>query len=71
VIEAKRLAKKPVLIGSGADEHNVTALLEHADGVIVGSSLKRDGVMENPMDAERVRRFAAQVRTCGGATVRK
>jgi uncharacterized protein len=62
VTEAKRLAKKPVLIGSGADEENIAALLQYADGVIVGSSLKMDGVMEKPVDAERVRRFVAQAR---------
>ncbi len=60
--QAKRQAKKPVLIGSGADEQNIGALLQHADGVIVGSSLKRDGVMENPVDVERVRRFVAAAR---------
>lgn len=62
VSEAKRLAKKPVLIGSGADEKNVGELLQQADGVIVGSSLKKDGVMENPIDPERVRRFVAAAR---------
>ncbi len=65
--EARRLARKPILIGSGADERNIAAFLEFADGVIVGSSLKRDGVMENPVDPERVRRFVAAARSARGA----
>jgi hypothetical protein len=63
VRETKRRATRPVLIGSGADEKNITAFLQHADGVIVGSSLKKDGVMENPVDAEQVKRFLNAVRS--------
>jgi len=62
VAEARRLARKPILIGSGADESNIAAFLQHADGVIVGSSLKHDGVMEKPVDPARVRRFMDAVR---------
>jgi hypothetical protein len=61
--EARRLTKRPILIGSGADDGNIAAFLEYADGVIVGSSLKRDGVMENPVDPQRVRRFVAGARS--------
>jgi membrane complex biogenesis BtpA family protein len=57
VSEAKRLATRPVLIGSGSDENNIGPLLQFADGVFVGSSLKADGVMHNPVDVARVRRF--------------
>jgi membrane complex biogenesis BtpA family protein len=60
--ETTRLASRPVLIGSGASEANITAFLQYADGVIVGSSLKEEGVMENPVDPERVRRFVQAVR---------
>ena len=68
VREARRLASRPLLIGSGATEENVTAFLQYADGVIVGSSLKKDGVMENPIDAARVRRFVEAVRAVREAT---
>jgi uncharacterized protein len=63
VREAKRLAKRPILIGSGADAENVGALLEYADGSIVGTGLKKDGVMENPIDVNRVREFMVKVRS--------
>ncbi len=45
----------PLLIGSGIDKNNVSSLLKAADGGIVGSSLKRQGNLENPIDVERVR----------------
>lgn len=63
VREAKALAgDRPLLIGSGADERNIAAFMSVADGVIVGSSVKRDGRIENPVDGERVRRFVAAAR---------
>lgn len=63
VREARALAgDRPLLIGSGADERNIAAFMAVADGVIVGSSVKRDGRIENPVDGERVRRFVAAAR---------
>ena len=49
------LPKAPLLVGSGVDDSNVKQALSLADGVIVGTSLKRDGVVTNPVDEERVR----------------
>jgi membrane complex biogenesis BtpA family protein len=43
----------PVLVGSGFDEANARALLRHADGAIVGTSLLREGHAE----IERVTRL--------------
>jgi len=62
VREVKRLATRPVLIGSGSDTGNVAGFLQYADGIIVGSSLKEDGVMENPVDVNRVRAFMEKVK---------
>src|SRR3989442_14512012 len=59
--EAKRLATRPLLIGSGTNVENVVELLQYADGINVGSSLKKDGVMENPVDIERVRALMNKV----------
>ncbi len=47
----------PVLIGSGADPDNIASLMQVADGVIVSSSLKRQGKREQPIDPNRVSRF--------------
>lgn len=47
-----------LLAGSGVDAANAAYALQNADGAIVGTSLKRDGVITNPIDPERVRRLA-------------
>jgi hypothetical protein len=56
---------RPVLIGSGLTSRNAAELLREADGAIVGTSLKEDGVTERPVDEMRVRelvRSAQRVR---------
>lgn len=51
----------PLFVGSGATRENIASLLAIADGVIVGSTLKRQAVLENPVDVERVRALLASV----------
>jgi predicted TIM-barrel enzyme len=53
----------PVFINTGARHDNIADLLPYADGVIVGSSLKVDGITWNPVDPERVRSFMEIVRS--------
>ncbi len=62
VRQAKEAATRPILMGSGTTAENITAFLKYADGAIVGSSLKVDGVAENPVDVARVRRYMVAVR---------
>ncbi len=45
----------PVLVNTGFRASQAVALLQHADGAVVGSSLKVDGVTWNPVDQVRVR----------------
>ncbi|MGB0564741.1 MAG: photosystem I biogenesis protein BtpA [Spirulinaceae cyanobacterium] len=52
----------PVLIGSGADWDNVAHLMRAADGVIVASSLKRHGQIQEPIDPTRVQSFVEAAR---------
>jgi membrane complex biogenesis BtpA family protein len=47
----------PILIGSGMTPENFEGPLNQANGWIVGSSLKFEGVLENPVDSEEVSRF--------------
>jgi len=47
----------PVFIGSGASWENIPQLIQAADGVIVSSSLKRRGQIEQPIDPNRVSQF--------------
>jgi hypothetical protein len=56
----------PLLVGSGASAETVAELLSVADGVIVGTSIKRDGLLSSPVDAERVRRLVAAARGARG-----
>ena len=63
VRRAKELAQRPILMGSGTTAENIADFLQYADGAIVGSSLKMDGVAENPVDVERVKRYMEAVRT--------
>lgn len=53
---------RPVLVGSGVTAGNVAAVLAVADGVIVGTALKREGVTEAPFDPHRLREFVAAAR---------
>ncbi|MGD0984588.1 MAG: BtpA/SgcQ family protein [Acidimicrobiales bacterium] len=61
VRRARELATRPILMGSGTTAANVGEFLKYADGAIVGSSLKVDGVGENPVDPEQVKRYMAAV----------
>ena len=47
--------KVPVFAGSGVNSKNIHDQLQIADGCIIGSSLKKDGVLTNPIDYELVR----------------
>lgn len=53
----RHLPSHPLLIGSGLTDANAPRLLDVADGAIVGSWFKTDGVLSAPVDAERVRKL--------------
>jgi len=59
----------PVLVGSGVTPGNVGEILAVADGVIVASALKRDGVWWNLVDPDRVAAFAEAVARVRAETV--
>lgn len=65
VRRVKQLARRPVLLGSGTSADNIADFLEFADGAIVGTWIKVDGIAENPVDPERVRRYMDAARTVG------
>jgi uncharacterized protein len=65
--EDLRLAKEaamsaPVFAGSGVNIENVAAVLKIADGVIVGTALKHDGITTNAVDVYHVRALMEVVR---------
>jgi len=52
---------RPVLIGSGLTSRNAAEVLREADGAIVGTSLKENGLIEKPVDETRVRELVKSV----------
>lgn len=54
---------RPVLIGSGLQAGNAAELLRHAEGAIVGSSIKLGGQIHQRIDPQRA---AALVQACRG-----
>jgi membrane complex biogenesis BtpA family protein len=52
----------PVVVGSGVTAANVGDILSIANGVIVASSLKRDGIWWHEVEPDRVAAFMAEVK---------
>jgi predicted TIM-barrel enzyme len=52
-------------VGSGVTPETLDTLLPHASGFIVGTWVKRDGRLENPVDPDRVRVLAGRVQRTG------
>jgi uncharacterized protein len=68
LLEAKTAVPDlPVLANTGVREDTVDEILAIADGVFVGTSLKRDGVTWNAVDPERAGRFMTAVHRVRGA----
>src|SRR5439155_14230780 len=63
-LERVRHAAPHVLlfVGSGATPETAGSLLSVADGLIVGTAVKRDGLVTNPVDAGRVKRLVKAAR---------
>lgn len=52
----------PLILNSGAKKENVKGLLPYCDGVLVGTSLKKDAYLYNPVDRDRAMAFMDAVR---------
>lgn len=62
--------RRPILIGGSVSEGNLIEALDVADGVVVSTSLMRDGASEGELlrwDADKARRFMDKVRKRPGA----
>ena len=51
-----------LLIGSGANPDNVQQLLKYADGAIVGTWLKEQGIISQPIDPNRVKQMSLAIK---------
>lgn len=59
------LPDTPIFVGSGSNRDNISAMLESADGIIVASSIKRHGLLENPVDVGKIRALVDAVHKRG------
>ncbi len=57
----KKATTREVLVGSGLTADNAAELIAVADGAIVGSSMKMDGVWWQPVDPQRVRQVMREI----------
>ena len=57
VQEAKAHCHLPVFLGSGISESNIAEFYDDADGFIIGSSFKIEGLWSNSIDSLRVAKF--------------
>jgi membrane complex biogenesis BtpA family protein len=56
IAEAKTVSRLPVILGSGVTPDNLTDFFFAADGFIIGSAFKTDGLWSNAVDPARVER---------------
>lgn len=56
--------KRPVWIGSGITVNNLETFAPYIDGAIVGTSVKRGGELNAPVDRERVAKLVAEANRC-------
>lgn len=50
IARLRAVIKSPLIVGSGVSSKNVKEQLAHADGAVIGSSLKPGGVLSAPVD---------------------
>ncbi len=63
IVEAKEaVGEFPVLVGSGFRKETAARILQTADGAIVGTSIKKDGISSNVVDRRRVKELMDVVR---------
>lgn len=72
LVDAAANSDLPILVGSGVTHGNIGGLFQLADGFIVGSAFKENGVWHGPVSEERVRRMvdaAETTRTASASTI--
>lgn len=52
----------PLILNNGAKKENVAKLLPYCDGVLVGTSIKKDAYLYNPVDRDRAMAFIDAVK---------
>jgi membrane complex biogenesis BtpA family protein len=60
--KAKEVTDVPLFASNGVKAETIASILEVADGCIVGTSIKRDGIFDNEIDESRVRNLMKKAR---------
>lgn len=68
LIAARPATRLPIWVGSGTTTENIAALWPLADGFIVGSYFKQNGVWSAPIDNARLGKFFAEVGRLRGSS---
>lgn len=58
----QRFPDKPIMIASGVTPDNIKEALRISDGMVVGTYVKKDGILWNEVDPERAKRFIEAAR---------
>ena len=66
IAEARGATKLPVWVGSGVTPDQLGNLWQHADALIIGSWIKREGHWANPVDEARCRALIAEANRMRG-----
>ena len=61
LLKVKSYTTLPVLVGSGVTVDNIERYWRYADGFIVGTYFKKNGVTTNPVDIGRVKKLMKKV----------
>ena len=62
LLKKARATGKRCFASTGMNGENIGAYLPYLDGAIIGSAFKRDGMLFQPVDGERVKRFMELVK---------
>ncbi len=59
----ENLKTRRIIVGSGVNEQNIINYARYADGFIVGTSLKKYGLVDNPVDVNKVRKIVETLKS--------
>jgi membrane complex biogenesis BtpA family protein len=65
----QKVPNAKIFLGSGVTPENLRENISFCDGVIVGTYLKKDGIISNPIDPERVRKLMAVAKNARKAAI--
>ena len=57
----ERVKNTPVFANTGVNINNIEEIFKIADGCVIGSSLKHEGITWNNIDPQRVKKFMDKV----------